>query len=220
MSGANHRAIGAVVTAQIGSVELIRLITAGISYMGQEPAEAFFGLGAALTVDSVTIDWPDGTANTVLADVAANQVLQVAVDTDTDGDSLIDAIDPDDDDDGTVDGGDCFPTNAQFWSVPGGIDDLTLSRTGDSTTLSWSAPSSPGGIFVAYDVLMSTQPDDFDATASCVESWDPSDNSAVDDVDPTPGEARYFVVVPRNSCGRGPVGFGLGGAPRLVRACP
>ena len=47
-----------------------------LDFMGQEPAEAFFGLGAATTVDRVTIEWPDGLQS-VLDDVAADQQLVV-----------------------------------------------------------------------------------------------------------------------------------------------
>ena len=76
MEGANHRAVGAIVRIEIGGLRRLRLIAAGTSYLGQEPAEAFFGTGTATRVDRVTVDWPDGD-RTVLADVAANQILVV-----------------------------------------------------------------------------------------------------------------------------------------------
>ena len=44
--------------------------------MGQEPAEAFFGVGTASEVDSVTVHWPGGR-RTTLENVAVNQVLVV-----------------------------------------------------------------------------------------------------------------------------------------------
>jgi hypothetical protein len=72
MSGPNHRAIGAVVRVAAGGQQFTRLITAGTSFLGQEPAEAFFGLGSATTADSVTVEWPDG-AVTTLNNIAANQ---------------------------------------------------------------------------------------------------------------------------------------------------
>ncbi len=75
MSGPNHRAIGAVVRVSTAGLELMRLITAGTSLMGQEPAEALFGVGSALTAD-VTVQWPDGTT-TALTDVTTNQVLTI-----------------------------------------------------------------------------------------------------------------------------------------------
>ncbi len=76
MPGANQRAIGAVVRAKVGNAWKIRHISAGTSFYGQEPAEAFFGLGEATTVDVVRIDWPDGTSSEVYG-VAADQVLEI-----------------------------------------------------------------------------------------------------------------------------------------------
>ena len=76
MDGPNHRAIGAVVRLEAGGLNLMRLITAGTSFLGQEPAEAHFGLGAATTVDRLTVEWPGGTT-TVLEDIAADRQLVV-----------------------------------------------------------------------------------------------------------------------------------------------
>jgi hypothetical protein len=49
-------------------------ILAGTSTLGQEPAEAFSGLGAAVIVDSLAVEWPGG-AVTVLSDVAADRAV-------------------------------------------------------------------------------------------------------------------------------------------------
>jgi hypothetical protein len=92
-SGPNPRAIGAVVRVSAGGVEQMRLITAGTSCFGQEPAEAFFGLGSATSADAVTVEWPDGTV-TVRHDVPADQVLTIPRDAcgepaDLDGDGVI-----------------------------------------------------------------------------------------------------------------------------------
>ena len=75
-SGPNHFAVGALVRAHVDGRTMLRRISAGTSYMGQEPFEAFFGVGTASVVDWVTIDWPDG-ASTTLSDVAVNQELTV-----------------------------------------------------------------------------------------------------------------------------------------------
>jgi hypothetical protein len=89
IDGPNHQAIGAVVHASAAGVNMMRLITAGTSCMGQEPAEAFFGLGNSTVASSLTIDWPDGT-QTALSNVAADQILTVQHggfgDLDADGD--------------------------------------------------------------------------------------------------------------------------------------
>lgn len=92
--GPNHWAIGAVIRVEVGGVTMSRLISAGMSFIGQEPAEAHFGLGAADTVDTVTIEWPDGDVSE-FENIQANQILtanktQAAGNIDTDGDGLID----------------------------------------------------------------------------------------------------------------------------------
>ena len=80
MNGTNHFAIGAVVKIQYNNgMTGMRLITAGTSYYGQEPAEAFFGLSDNTNIDEVRIEWPDNTT-TVVEDVAANQVITITND--------------------------------------------------------------------------------------------------------------------------------------------
>ena len=74
MTGPNSHAIGAVVRARTGAIEQRRLITAGTSLLGQEPAEAFFGLGGSGLVDELVVEWPDGFVSRFLA-VAADRLL-------------------------------------------------------------------------------------------------------------------------------------------------
>jgi hypothetical protein len=64
------------VSVRAGELEMVRLIRTATSTLGQEPAEAFFGLGVNDTADEVKVRWPDGT-ETRLQNVAANQVLDV-----------------------------------------------------------------------------------------------------------------------------------------------
>jgi hypothetical protein len=97
MDPPNAQAIGAVVRVEAGGATLMRLITAGTSFLGQEPAEAHVGMGRARVADRVTIAWPDG-AQTILRNVAADQVLVVrrgpcAGTVDLDGDGAIDFAD-------------------------------------------------------------------------------------------------------------------------------
>jgi len=93
--GPNHWAIGAVVRVEVGTTVMSRLITAGTSFIGQEPAEAHFGLGSALRADSVSIEWPDGTVSQ-FENVLADGVYTVRPDSivpgpyDSDGDGLTD----------------------------------------------------------------------------------------------------------------------------------
>ena len=76
MLSPNHWAIGAVVKVQGEGHFGMRLISAGTSFYGQEPAEAFFGLGSRTFVEEVVVEWPDG-AISVYPQVAANQVLRL-----------------------------------------------------------------------------------------------------------------------------------------------
>lgn len=73
MKDQNHWAIGAVVKARGQSFFNMRLISAGTSFYGQEPAEAFFGLNKNEKVE-IEIDWPDGTVS-IYENVSANQVI-------------------------------------------------------------------------------------------------------------------------------------------------
>lgn len=75
MTGPNNRAIGAIVRVTAGGKQMARFVSAGTSMAGQEPAEAFFGLGTATSAD-VTVEFPDGSVKTLLG-VAADQILTV-----------------------------------------------------------------------------------------------------------------------------------------------
>jgi hypothetical protein len=77
MPGRNRRAIGARVRAVSGATTRVRVITAGVSTQGQEPAEAHFGLGSLATLDQVIVDWPNGAQTTVSSVPVSDQVLLV-----------------------------------------------------------------------------------------------------------------------------------------------
>ncbi len=76
VDGPNHFAIGAIVRVVMGPITLTRLIGAGTSFLSQEPAEAFFGMGNASQAPRVIINWPNHT-RTVMQQVAANQTITV-----------------------------------------------------------------------------------------------------------------------------------------------
>ena len=82
MNGTNHWAIGSMVKITTAIGTQIRPITAGISYFGQEPAEAFFGLGSITEVEEIEVTWPGGSKTTI-NDIAVNQVVTI-----TDADAL------------------------------------------------------------------------------------------------------------------------------------
>ncbi|MDC3260358.1 FG-GAP-like repeat-containing protein [Winogradskyella sp.] len=76
LNGSNHFAIGAKISVTYNGVTNIRLITAGTSHFGQEPAEAFFGVGNNSFVDEIKIEWPDNT-ETIVNNISSNQVVTV-----------------------------------------------------------------------------------------------------------------------------------------------
>jgi len=93
--GRNHRAIGAAVRIDVGDRTIARPILAGTSMLGQEPAEACFGLGGLDVAERVEIEWPDGE-RTVLRGVSAGGMLSVmrwACPGDVDDDGRIDGAD-------------------------------------------------------------------------------------------------------------------------------
>ena len=57
----NTRALGALVRVQAGGQTQMRQVSANGSYQGQDGGDLHFGLGGALTVDSLVVTWPDGT---------------------------------------------------------------------------------------------------------------------------------------------------------------
>ena len=73
MGGANHFAIGSMVTVVADELVSSRLISAGCSFYGQEPAEAFFGLGEREGIEEVKVKWPNGEIS-IYQDLAINQI--------------------------------------------------------------------------------------------------------------------------------------------------
>lgn len=97
---ANHYAVGAVVRVQSSDPQIgtqSRLISAGTSLLGQEPAEAHFGMGRAVSrAENVIVEWPSGLT-TVYSDLLLNRVVTVIdatrTDADLTGDGVLDAAD-------------------------------------------------------------------------------------------------------------------------------
>ena len=79
MEGHNHFAIGATVTAFAKGKLYTRIIHAGTSFYGQEPAEAFIGVGQEIIVDSLNITWPGGEVSWWY-DIAVDQIVTLTDD--------------------------------------------------------------------------------------------------------------------------------------------
>ena len=112
---------------------------------------------------------------------------------------------------------DCNDSDSGLWARPTEVRQLLLP---DRATLTWSAPVSAGANTVAYDLLRSSNPDDFVA-ASCVVSDTPI-RSAGDGGIPSLDSIFYYLVRAQNVCpdGQGPLGTDSSGAPRFGRSCP
>lgn len=75
----NTHGIGAKVAINAGGLKQYRLLSAGISFLGQEPARAHFGLGDSNRIDEIKVSWPDGH-ETVRRSVVANAMLVIPAD--------------------------------------------------------------------------------------------------------------------------------------------
>ena len=111
-----------------------------------------------------------------------------------------------------------------MWGTPGEARDLRLHRMTNThiTTLSWTPPLLPGGSFLIYDTLRSTQASNFASSTSCVETNDGLDTSAVDSQDPVPDTCLFYLIRAENTCpsGMGSLGNASDGTPRSGRGCP
>ena len=73
----NRQGLGAVVEVVSGATRQRRDLQPAFSYLSHGPATLHFGLGAAVSADSLRVRWPDGS-QTVWTGVAANQRLLLA----------------------------------------------------------------------------------------------------------------------------------------------
>jgi YVTN family beta-propeller protein len=114
--------------------------------------------------------------------------------------------------------GDCNDSNASVWHLPQAARELIF--TGPAT-VAWSPPVEIGGQpgSLRYDVIRSGEPSDFSTAASCVESNDGSDTTAVASEIPAPGDLHTYLVRPENACGEGTIGNSSLGPRPDARAC-
>jgi hypothetical protein len=117
---------------------------------------------------------------------------------------------------------DCDDFDSGIWASPGEVANLVLSRDVTDTVLDWDPPAEPGTVNnVTYEVLRSVDtPSDFVSNTDCVEPSHPTVNSAVDAVDPVPGQLFSYLVRATNGCGMGSLGADSSAAVRPGRACP
>ncbi len=91
--GQLRNAIGATVTARVGQITKRREIMCGGSYLAGVAAEAHFGLGAATTIDELTVTWPDG-GSSIWTNVPADQWITLSrVEGDCQADGIINGSD-------------------------------------------------------------------------------------------------------------------------------
>ena len=120
--------------------------------------------------------------------------------------------------------GDCNDGNAAIWATPGDVRFLLMSHnkaTGVST-VSWSAPASPGATSLLYDTLRSPLPSNFTSSAVCVETNDGPNMTATDSTTPSSGSTLHYLTRAENTCpsGQGVLGRNKAGTPTPGRTCP
>jgi hypothetical protein len=116
--------------------------------------------------------------------------------------------------------GDCNDGDGSVWGIPGESTNVLLGS--NKQTITWIAPGFLGGTAgsVVYDTIRSSNPADFVASATCVESNDGPDTSSLDAATPSAGVRFSYLVRAQNTCGEGTLGTRSNGTPRTARACP
>jgi hypothetical protein len=75
-TSSNRSAFGARVRATVGPRTLVREVTSGSSYLGQNDPRVHLGLGAAGLIDRLEIRWPSGKTESI-NNVASNQIITI-----------------------------------------------------------------------------------------------------------------------------------------------
>jgi hypothetical protein len=145
----NRDAIGAFITvdpdAEVAGDEMVREITAGSNFLGQNELTAHFGLGPnSGLIDSISIDWPSGAVQE-LSNVSVNQVL-----------SVIEGVTPGDfDGDDDVDGRDFLAWQRGESRTPHSASDLSEWKANFPTPPPSSAAAAPVPEPATWGVLLS-----------------------------------------------------------------
>jgi hypothetical protein len=120
---------------------------------------------------------------------------------------------------------DCDDGNNAVWGMPSEPGTVLLSHSGISgTTVSWSAPASPGAASVEYDTLRSEVVRAFGFTAACLPDPNPADLMSTDTDTPAVGTVFGYLIRATNACpgtgGDGSLGQDSGNNPRGGPQCP
>jgi len=75
----NHFAVGAEISVTTGNVTQRRLVSAGTSFLSQEPYRQHFGLADADIIDRISVCWPNGSQSTV-DNVSVNRIAMISFD--------------------------------------------------------------------------------------------------------------------------------------------
>jgi hypothetical protein len=133
---------------------------------------------------------------------------------DTDGNGAGDACDPDDDNDGVLDGADCEPL-VPGASPPAEVGASLIWSTGSD--FGWTAVAAARGYPVYRGTLISLHGGSYDHACRGVSS----SNAATDgSIPPVPGDGYYYVVSARNLCGESGLGSGAAGPRPNPSPCP
>ena len=158
----------------------------------------------SITPDDGHVVYRTGFVSGALAEV----LFSVPLDTDGDGDDVLDSVD-------------CDSGDASIWSVPGETPNLTLaSQPGAPTVteLNWSEPDETGTSEpVLYDVLRSDTPFVSGFGITCVASAQTATTTEDADV---PDDVFFYLVRAENACGVGGLGANSNGQERVITGTP
>jgi uncharacterized repeat protein (TIGR01451 family) len=139
---------------------------------------------------------------------------------DFDEDAQGDACDPDDDNDGALDGADCAQFDVGSFAPPGEITQLTFGS--DKATLSWVSAVPTAGTATVHALMRGTL-GVFPVVAgsgdhACIAA--PVGPSAPDGAIPGVGAGYYYLVRGQNACEAGTYGMSTSAVARTASICP
>ncbi len=135
---------------------------------------------------------------------------------DSDGDGLKDCVDPDDDNDGVLDGADCAPILYSVASPPGEALNLVVIGMPAASLLIWQQVAE-ANIYDVYRGMVPIAVWDFQSVCLMSES---AELRLTETQSPPVGYFYYYLQAAKNVCGAGTLGAGTGGTARpIALAC-